>query len=329
MTSNRFTGTDGFPVLEPALSAVVAKLGENQPRLREKAVDVLASLSHCDIVGANRVAEKVMWSLERKRPPSNKWRPIATRLEFLKRLAIDFGVVNSEVAAKAGSRALKLESIINFIETHGCTSHTFEEVRAAAKNLVVVLFVIAPTADRSRLLDPFLAKLRPKQAREYHSAINQGLDNRYDHLEISARPGEAVVSPRPGPVPAQQQATDTFKPLYLADSNVLSTPESTASIPCHHAHRGGYPKDDESQRSEDVEEELFRDQIMKQLEEKAFSVQEAYEILRMHFSSTAQKNPTKEAVLAEWVKEVGTDLGDDGKLTRDKKLWKVATWLFQ
>lgn len=68
---------------------------------------------------------------------------------------------------------------------------------------------------------------------------------------------------------------------------------------------------------------------MKQLEEKAFSVQEAYEILRMHFSSTGQKRPTKEAVLAEWVNEVGTDLGDEGELTRDNKLWKVATWLFQ
>jgi len=49
----------------------------------------------------------------------------------------------------------------------------------------------------------------------------------------------------------------------------------------------------------------------------------------MHFSSTGQKHPTKEAVLAEWVSEVGTDLGDEGELTRDNKLWKVATWLFQ
>lgn len=82
-------------------------------------------------------------------------------------------------------------------------------------------------------------------------------------------------------------------------------------------------------RSEDLEEERFRDQIMKQLEERAFSVQEAYEILKEHFWTSSQLNPIKESVLAEWVNEVGSDVSDDGKQTRDDKLWKVATWLFQ
>jgi len=249
--------TDAISALEPALSAVVAKLGENQPRLREKALHALASLSHCEIMGANRVADKVMCSLEKKRPPNNKWRPIATRLDLLKRLAIDFGVENSQVS-EAGSRALHLESILAFVETHGCASHTFEEVRLAAKQLVVVIFVIASTVDRARFLEPFLAKLRPKQAKEYQNAIKQSLNNRYDHLEIPSRhqPCEGFAS-SPGagqvPVPAQQQTVEEkpFKPLRVAD-------------PCD-------LRDDESQKSEDFEEEQFRDQIMKQLEEKAFS----------------------------------------------------------
>ena len=35
-------------------------------------------------------------------------------------------------------------------------------------------FVTASDADRARLLDPFLEKLRPKQAEEYRSAIDRG-----------------------------------------------------------------------------------------------------------------------------------------------------------
>lgn len=73
---------------------------------------------------------------------------------------------------------------------------------------------------------------------------------------------------------------------------------------------------------------MFRDQIMKQLEEKAFSVQEAYEILRAHFGETKQ-NPVKENVLAEWINEVGTEMHADSNLPRDRQLWEVATWLFQ
>jgi len=68
---------------------------------------------------------------------------------------------------------------------------------------------------------------------------------------------------------------------------------------------------------------------MKQLEEKAFSVQEAYEILKVHFSDASQKNPVKESVLTEWVNEVGSDIHNSVDISRDDKLWKVATWLFQ
>lgn len=75
-------------------------------------------------------------------------------------------------------------------------------------------------------------------------------------------------------------------------------------------------------------------------------MQEAYEILKEHFRAAKQNNPIKESVLAEWVSEarlvsntghyfnfplqVGSDAcDDDSKQTRDEKLWKVATWLFQ
>ncbi|EGB04924.1 hypothetical protein AURANDRAFT_72373 [Aureococcus anophagefferens] len=240
-----FKRTEAFPALEPALAAVVMKLGDNQPRLRDKAVDALTSLSRCRVVGADRVAERVMRSLDKKRPAHNKWRPVATRLEFLKKLAHEFGVETRD-AAKKGSHALVLESVLEFVETHCCASHTFEEVRSATKELVVASFIAVPEGDRLRLLEPFLNKLRPKQATEYQTAINRGLDHAVPNLRTLT------------------------------------------------------------------------------------NVQEAYEILKVHFSDASQKNPVKESVLTEWVNEVGSDIHNSVDISRDDKLWKsggVATRL--
>mmetsp|Transcript_22355 Transcript_22355/g.69027 ORF Transcript_22355/g.69027 Transcript_22355/m.69027 type:complete len:845 (+) Transcript_22355:500-3034(+) len=314
---------DALSVLEPVLSAVIMKLGENQPRLRDKAVDSLTALSQCGVVGADWLAERVMLSLEKKRP-HNKWRPIATRLSFLKRLAINFGVEHRDSAKKNPGAPLVLESLISFVERHGCASHTFEEVRTATKDLMVTIFVIVSMEDRTRHLDPFLAKLRPKQIKEYQHAIDLGLAEQAHESEL--------------PLPDSHKkkhhwiTSDEVSPGAAAALNDSpgKVPPSPAINPISFSKAQQRNGDNESLHSDDLEEERFRDQIMKQLEEKAFSVQEAYEILKEHFRAAKQNNPIKESVLAEWVSEVGSDAcDDDSKQTRDEKLWKVATWLFQ
>ncbi len=50
--------------------------------------------------------------------------------------------------------------------------------------------------------------------------------------------------------------------------------------------------------------EAFKDQIMKQLEQSAFSIAEAHSILTSHFG-TGTGDRVKDAVLAEWCSEVG------------------------
>ena len=57
-----FKSADMLTAMEPALDAVVPKLGDNQARLREKAVDALASPSYCRVIGARQIAAKVMHS---------------------------------------------------------------------------------------------------------------------------------------------------------------------------------------------------------------------------------------------------------------------------
>jgi len=171
-SAHGFKRTEVSSDLEPALGAIVTKLADNQPRLRDKAVSALISLARCQIVGADSVAEKVMDSLDRKRPPHNKWRPVATRLEFLRQFVREFGVANQDTSSEG--HELSVESVIVFVEAHGCASHTFEEVRTATKYLIVDLFIASSVPDRLRLFEPFFEKLRPKQSEEYRSAIKCG-----------------------------------------------------------------------------------------------------------------------------------------------------------
>lgn len=329
-----FKKADMSTALESPLDAIVAKMSDNQSRLREKAVDALILLSRCQAVGAHHVAGKVIHSLDKKRPPHNKWRPIATRLEFLRRLTQEFGVGNREISLTR-SHALGLQPIIAFVETHGCASHTFEEVRTAAKALVVGVFTTVSNAERTKFLEPFLDTLRPKQAEEYRSSINEGLQQTIsdDYSNASGAADIQKQTPRADTSSLQlHTATQRARAPAVGCTSLSTEPVCLSCLPSSSPASDvllSHGEDEQSQLSEDPEEELFRDQIMKQLEQKAFSVQEAYEILKQHFGDTTRGNPVIENVLAEWVKEVGTDMGGGDDLSRDRKLLEVATWLFQ
>jgi hypothetical protein len=76
--------------------------------------------------------------------------------------------------------------------------------------------------------------------------------------------------------------------------------------------------------------ENFKDSIMKQLEESAFSVEEAHNILVIHFG-TGNGDVVKDRVLAEWCGEVGltTPVDQMTQEQRNDALDRVAKWLFQ
>ncbi len=276
-----FKSADMLTAMEPALDAIVSKLGDNQARLREKAVDALASPSYCRVIGARQIAAKVMNSLDKKRPPHNKWRPLATRLELLRRLAREYGL-NRGVASENGLHALDLGSVIGFVEIHGCASHTFEEVRTAAKDLIVEMFIAASESDRLQALEPFLHKIRPRQAEEYRNALTRGLQNivnneitheskpRYDVTisppEASAADSISLKSQAVGH--SSQSSVDVFTPPSQNIQEIQQT--STSLIFTFTSH--DYLRVQHRLLRSEEEEELFRDQIMKQLEERAFSV---------------------------------------------------------
>ena len=79
-----------------------------------------------------------------------------------------------------------------------------------------------------------------------------------------------------------------------------------------------------------LEVERFKDAIMKQLEDSAFSIEEAHKILVQHFG-TQEGDGVKDAVLAEWSGEVGitTPVATMSQPERLDALDRVAKWLFQ
>ena len=52
--------------LEPTATVLVLKLGENQPRVREAAIDSLLNLAHCEAVGLDFVVRSVTKKLPKK-----------------------------------------------------------------------------------------------------------------------------------------------------------------------------------------------------------------------------------------------------------------------
>ena len=69
---------------------------------------------------------------------------------------------------------------------------------------------------------------------------------------------------------------------------------------------------------------------MKQLEESAFSIEEAHNILTLSFGP-ASGDTTKDAVLAEWCAEVGLTVPVERMTAAERvdALDRVAKWLFQ
>lgn len=269
--------------LEPPIVALVAKLADNQARVRDKAFDVVADLATS--VGVSYISSLLVKTLDKKHLVHNKWRPIAMRLALLRRL------VNDDA-----NRQVNPEAILRFLQVHDCASHTSEAVRNETRDLVAAI----GGKHYGTSLDPFIGKLRPKQQEEYHDALAKAGASSRDPPVVRSPPPDVVKHP---------------SPLTEVPSN------SSAAAPV-------VDPDDE---------ETFRDLIMKQLEEKAFSIPEAFDTLKTHFDAThaAHSDAVRDAVLREWINEIHAsgpiDLPDDLQHldSRDKQLMQVAMWLFQ
>jgi len=116
-------GRSGVPArdiqhrLEGVASTLVFKLGDNQPRVREAAMDALLSLASCAPVGCDFVVRCSTRKLP-TRQTGKVWRPLASRLQLLRDLVDEYGV----------GPVLSVEAVMAFIKDNEATSHTSQEV---------------------------------------------------------------------------------------------------------------------------------------------------------------------------------------------------------
>lgn len=146
--------------LEPVCSALVTKLGDNQQKKRDAAVDALLELASRDNVGPAFVANFCMRKLSKKEEQG--WRPMNTRLEVLAMLVAEHDLLNHGVTP---------EQLIDFAARYKAHSHANAALRDNAKQLAVEIFkVIGPKVEEH------LGHLRRKQLDEYRAAFEIAKD---------------------------------------------------------------------------------------------------------------------------------------------------------
>ena len=304
----------------------VIKLGDNQPKVREASCKALLSLARCEPVGSEFVVRHVTKALPKRQTGNRIWRPLESRLQLLKELLLNHGI----------GPGLSTETLMGFIKENGATAHTFQEVRNAARELTVALF------DKVRddiNWEPHLAILRVKQREEYEIAF----ENLRTGIATSGRDMDVARLKSSG-----SRGRGRGMLYDNKNSNVYTNNIHGEKYASHTAVRpvasgkmlaGGTEvevdtnTDDyigEEGEDEDDETESFKDEIMKQLEEKAFSIEEAHNILTIQFGRTSG-NRVKDAVLAEWCGEVGLTESVEKMTEADRlqALEKVSHWLFQ
>jgi hypothetical protein len=84
---------------------------------------------------------------------------------------------------------------------------------------------------------------------------------------------------------------------------------------------------------EDSDEDIFRDMVSKDLDDNAYSVDQAHDILIKNFALQDVAIETKAAVLEDWVLQAGIDVGGVNVrqldvVQRNNCLQKVAQWLY-
>ncbi|KAG6587247.1 uncharacterized protein IUM83_02854 [Phytophthora cinnamomi] len=141
-------------ILGNSMTQLVNKLGESQAKVRDEAAAILGRLAAAKNVGVAFVTSHL--TKRSKKPLGLKL--LQGRLLVLKKLLGEFElVVDSDYSAPG---------IMGFLEDCNCLVHQSREIRDAAKDITVSLYLIVG-AD----VEGYLKSLRPKQLEEYQAAF--------------------------------------------------------------------------------------------------------------------------------------------------------------
>ncbi|GMF35745.1 unnamed protein product [Phytophthora lilii] len=141
-------------ILGNGMTQLVNKLGESQAKVRDEAAAVLGRLAAAKNVGVAFVTSHL--TKRSKKPLGLKL--LQGRLLVLKKLLADFELVPDSDFSVPG--------IMGFLEDCNCRAHQSREIRDAAKEITVSLYLVIGSE-----VEGYLKSLRPKQLEEYQAAF--------------------------------------------------------------------------------------------------------------------------------------------------------------
>ncbi|KAE8989823.1 hypothetical protein PR003_g24522 [Phytophthora rubi] len=141
-------------ILGNSMTQLINKLGESQAKVRDEAAAVLGRLAAAKNVGVAFVTSHL--TKRSKKPLGLKL--LQGRLLVLKKLLGDFELLPDGDFSVPG--------IMSFLEDCNCLAHQSREIRDAAKDITVALYLVVG-AD----VEGYLKSLRPKQLEEYQAAF--------------------------------------------------------------------------------------------------------------------------------------------------------------
>ncbi|RLN45178.1 hypothetical protein BBJ29_006187 [Phytophthora kernoviae] len=151
---SRVRRDDMCRIIGNSMMQLVNKLGESQAKVRDEAAAVLGRLATAKNVGVAFVTSHL--TKRAKKPLGLKL--LQGRLLVLKRLLTEFELLPDTDFSVSG--------IMSFLEDCNCLAHQSREIRDAAKDITVSLYLIVGAE-----VEGYLKSLRPKQLEEYQSAF--------------------------------------------------------------------------------------------------------------------------------------------------------------
>lgn len=149
---------DIHPLVEPLMTPIVEKLGNNAARIRDATSQLLQHLARLKAFGVHLVTAAVLKLL---RPgKSMLWRQLLGRLKLLSEMIPEFGMKENN--------GLLLEPVMTLITAYNGHIHPNAEVRECAKEVVFQAY-----AQVGEAVLPYLTDLRPKQMEEYEAGFDQ------------------------------------------------------------------------------------------------------------------------------------------------------------
>merc|ERR1712232_146606 len=138
------------------LPAIVDKLGDITPRIRDSAHRIMLQLARSELVGVSFVSIHVLKPL---RPGKTMlWRPLLARLKLVTELVKEF-----QLQSKSG---LTLKAVMNLVTANNGHLHPNSHVRDASKEITMEVYRLQGDA-----VLPYLKELRKKQMEEYQEGF--------------------------------------------------------------------------------------------------------------------------------------------------------------